>query len=63
MGLACIFGMSTSVKRVSVCNMGMMSCFLMRSGLMMFCRFKVMVGRFAVVSCGSLMMSYRLFDL
>ena len=33
MGLACIFSMPTSVKRVSVCNMGMMSCLFMRSGL------------------------------
>jgi hypothetical protein len=61
--LARTFCMAPGIEAVPVRNLRMVRCFLMRTGLMKFRRFEMMVRRLIVVFRGGVMMFYCLFNL
>jgi hypothetical protein len=61
--LARTFRMAPGIEAVSVRNLRMVRCLLIRAGLMKLRRFEMMVRRLIVVFCGSVMMFDCLFNL
>ena len=61
--LACALGVAPRIKAMTMRDLGMMRRLLMRTGLMMFGGFQMMMRRLTMMLCCKMVMLDRLIDL